>query len=120
MHINKLTSWILLAFVVLFWNLGPSLHHANIFGFHSANSDQAPSCCCCAHNHPVDSDGQSLAVIEQYGHCLLCDFFDQLHVTIEVDSDSQTVQFVALADMPTTQVADCESISPQARGPPRA
>jgi hypothetical protein len=120
MHIKKLTSWILLAFVVLFWNLGPSLHHADIFGFHSANPEMASSCCCCSLSHPVVPDSRSSAVIENHGHCSLCDFFDQLHVTFDVESDSQTIQFGAFAELPSSQTADCESIAPQARGPPRA
>lgn len=120
MHIKKLTFWFLLAFVALFWNLGPSLHHVEIFGFHAADLGLVSHCSCCSHSHPSDTDDQPYGVISQDGHCWLCDFFDQLHLVIEVQCDSPSVQLVAFAELPVDSFADSQSVSPHARGPPRA
>jgi len=119
MHSKKLTSWFLLAFVILFWNLGPSLHRADFFGFHSSSSENSSCCCCCSHHPPVDAeDGGPSDEIGQYGHCSLCDFFDQLHLVIETDSNTQAVQFIAFAAIVSDKSIQSATISPQARGPP--
>ena len=122
MHSKKLTSWFLLAFVVLFWNLGPSLHHADLFGLHSSASGNSFSCCCCcSHHHPVDSeDGESPDLIGQDGHCSLCDYFDQLHLVVEAGSNTESVQFFAWVAVLSDKGVQSGTISPQARGPPLA
>ena len=120
MRSNTLTSWFLLALVVLFWNLGPSLHHADIFGFHSQAQENSSGCCCCSHHHPVNSDGDSSDGVGQHCHRSLCDFFDQLHLVIEIDAQAEAVELVALASVVSDQSFQCGTVSPQARGPPLA
>ena len=124
MHIDKLKSWFLLAFVVLFWNLGPSMHHVDFFGLHSSNPESTShcSCCCCAHSIAIDSDDEAPKLVEQneqHGHCWLCDFFDQFHLMIENGTDTHEVQFFVFVEPQFEKICDYEAISPQARGPPR-
>jgi hypothetical protein len=124
MYIDKLKSWFLLAFVVLFWNLGPSMHHVDFLGLHSSILGSSPHCsCCCSHSVPVDSDDESTKLVEQHkqpGHCWLCDFFDQFHLMIENGTDSHELQFVVFVEPQSEKICDYESVSAQARGPPRA
>ena len=120
MHADKLKSWFLLAFVVLFWNLGPSMHHLDFFGLHSSNPEVTSQCsCCCSHSIPVDSDGDSPILNKQHGHCWLCDFFDQFHLMIDNGTDTHAVQFFVFVEPQFEMICDYETISPQARGPPR-
>lgn len=124
MHIDKLKSWFLLAFAVLFWNLGPSMHHVDFFGLHSSTlAGSSHCCCCCSHSIAVDSDDVSTKLDEQHeqpSHCWLCDFFDQFHLMIEDGGATHEVQFVVFVEPQLEKICDYETISPQARGPPRA
>ena len=124
----------LLGYLVLLWNLGPSLHRADIFGFHShahANAGdsfdfaaaQRGSCCHChSHSKPRHTDDQESdaprSFIDAHHDCPFCQFFDQLHVMIshaELTEAKSSVFLVEAVDLVRIETAH---LSPSARGPP--
>ena len=120
-----------LLYLVLFLNLGDSVHHSPFFGLHSHDSEGRNgysfcSCGCHQHstehshadhqdptNHLADSDfGSSLA-------CPFCKFFDEYNVTLDVfeftlsDSPFYSWPFVDRSVEQNNIILTC------ARAPPR-
>ena len=60
MHRKNITTWMFVAWVVLFWNLGDSLHHMPGLGLHddvaAAGIDEFQSCSCLVHRSADESD----------------------------------------------------------------
>ena len=119
MNSNRLPTWVLLGYLILLWNLGPSVHRAHFFGLHahSANGHSAHACGCC-HSH--DSSDESEDHVTADHDCALCDFFDQLQAT----STSLALSPVATPVFAHRSVAHelslATRISHAARGPPLA
>ena len=126
----------LLGYLVLLWNLGPSLHRADIFGFHShahANAGdsfdftaaQRVSCCHChchSHSKPRHTDDQESdaprSFIDAHHDCPFCQFFDQLHVMISHAELTEAKSSVFLVEAVDLLRIETGHISPSARGPP--
>lgn len=137
-------NWLLLGYLVLLFNLGPSVHHADFFGLHcddaaccASTSEATPfsSCCCChaGHSHGGDSthshegsrhdDEAGLSSASDgcgtpCDGCAFCNFFDQFNVVAVsfrfVIAESPIYSLIAN----TQGIACCESVPKSARGPP--
>lgn len=94
------------------------MHHADLLGFHSSDTE-SHCCCCCSHRLPDLADDQPSGSIHQDDDCWLCDFFGQFHLVIEIEYEGYNEQAVAFAEVTRDQTADRWSVPPQARGPPR-
>jgi len=111
----------------LLLNLGPSLHHAPIFGLHGhSHSHSTESVChsCCGHSHAhhtqpaQDSNADSVASFSDNHDCSFCKFFDQYHVIVE---RVETVEAFSFAEIREAVIADdpfAVCLVPLARGPP--
>ena len=125
----KATTRPFLIYLILLWNLGPSLHHADCFGIHihtghshqshhQIADDEAGCGCCCHHGHstPTQEGGSQFVVADQ--DCGFCHFFDQFNFVdfsfeeLKANSPAQMRDFFWVAPV----VAD--SIRLVARGPP--
>lgn len=107
MRLKPLHISLLLGYLILFWNLGPSLHRAEIFGlhFHSCCSSKGSFCChdqgddghwhrheddhefhshlpCCNHERPSDCR-LDIESFHSHHDCSLCDFFDNFNLVVE-------------------------------------
>ena len=116
MFLRQLKIVLLLAYLVLFWNLAPAAHHADLFGLH-ANHGQSESvaCCCGTHHHP-DSSGS----VVPFHDCAFCKFFDQFNVVIEIEESVVEAAPVFLATLLSPPIHNVQAYSPTARGPPVA
>lgn len=124
------------AYLGLLLNLGPSLHHLDLFGFHThcgsiscshhhddSSHHHADSHCShsfCDHSHPQPKSSESLTVRSGSADhdCPFCDFFDQYHVIVE---PVETVPFYQFALVPVTERPSdvcLVNFNPVARGPP--
>lgn len=133
---SKAKTWVLLGYLVLLLNFGPSLHHAPIFGLHGhvhRVSDQAPSSCCChSHAHQqtlIPSLSAELSTasfdaagdVQPVGHeCSFCKFFDEYNVVVTlVDADILVSPFsLFISEHPDG--ASAQIVPNIARGPPIA
>ena len=112
----------------LLLNLGPSLHHAPIFGLHGhSHSAESPghtchsSCCGHAHTHTLpqqESDENSVASTSDHHDCSFCKFFDQLHVIVECVQTLEASDFAEMREAIKPVDAFTVCFVPQARGPP--
>ena len=106
MRCYKAAIWFLLVYLVLFLNLGPSLHRAHFFGIHthcqcdangcesdtcdtySLDSDSGAMCLHCAeHIHQTEHVDLTKHVStpdwrSSHGQCSVCKFFDNYFVTL--------------------------------------
>ena len=92
---RRFTSWFLLGYLALLLNLGQSMHHAEIFGFHvhdlanvgSQDNNSGSSACCCHHHSgphehvlakhkSVENSDSQIDVDTNCSDCILCDYFD--------------------------------------------
>lgn len=89
MRCHHLKTWILLVYLVLLWNLGPSVHRAHFFGFHSHCHDASCESVSC---HGDSNDGVYVTKRDDSNShrsdsCNTCGL--HAHAEIEnVDSDS--------------------------------
>lgn len=111
---------LLLVYLALFLNLGPSFHRADIFGLHHHAADVAAACDCgLTHGLPVRTDEESF---QRAGcdDCAWCRFFDDYQVTIDAETElSVQTPLYLLADLRLSLVIE-STISQNARGPPIA
>jgi len=119
---KQFTIWFLVAYLGLLLNLGPSLHHAQIFDLHG-NDAVATGCCCCSHSHPtVPTDGRSDSLdsdsLDSEHDCSFCKFFDQLHVIVDCYSLQTRSGFVFTRDLNRPTEIYSVLLTPLARGPP--
>ena len=131
-------NWLLLGYLALLFNLGPSLHHADFFGLHchdagccstSVSQDDASSCCC-VHSHDQHSTENSSDGIEveiaaanegcnsSCEDCAFCKFFDQYNVVSESFDFVLTQSPVCSLVVSSQGTAFCEFVPKSARGPP--
>ena len=129
------TTWVLLVYWIPLMNLGPSLHHADIFGLHSSScstgccghhhghshshhhhgecQDQANTCC---QNHAPGSVG--LYAGDTSDGCLFCEFFEKYNVAFSCFHFSDPAALAdysfALLDIFVSQ----DLVAATARGPP--
>lgn len=126
MLIKQRIIWTFLIYLVLFLNLGSSIHHADLFGIHSHSHvgcghchDQAHSHShkSCSHHHHILADGKS---VQPDLECSICEFFASYNVTFDVyqlELDSNPLfQFW----LPNESVESLTPVQPVARGPPLA
>ena len=136
-------NWLLLGYLVLLLNLGPSLHQADFFGLHCGGaccsqtsfSDAEVSSCCChaGHSHsdqsshcPSDSDDSDQDGISAASHdcgsscedCVFCKFFDQFNVVTESFRFVVTQSPVCSLIANNHGTAFSEYVPQSARGPP--
>ena len=116
------TIRLLLIYLVLLLNLGPSLHRAEFFGLHSEPGVPSSSCSCCHHFSHGDSESDTghVPIVHAEHDCSFCKFFDQFHV---VDTTFQLAEFSSQVELlaeirPTIPVFTVSAC--QARGPPAA
>jgi hypothetical protein len=129
-----LTIWFLLGYFALLVNLGPSLHHADLFGLHSHASDNtnadmendaAVSCCCCQHHSAAQNEGPSETTgsagfdVDTACHdCAFCEFFKHFNAfdhSFEFEERETHAQAVSFDN---DSSVDDEPIASTARGPP--
>ncbi len=114
----------LLGYLVLLWNLGPSLHRADFLGFHShshsAKSGDIQHSCCCCHSHAEpETDDSTASVSSNADHdCAFCEYFDQLHVVVSHADMMEAEDRVFLAEAVEPIRINAAHFSPTARGPP--
>ena len=114
---NRRLRSILLIYVALFINLGPSLHRAPIFGLHG--DEAVASCCCgCSHARPDANDDQNLKIEKPECACQLCHFFKYMQAdVVETTADSNVTESSRLYLCLTAQSSKM-TVSNSARGPP--
>lgn len=112
---------IFVAYLGLLINLGPSLHHADLFGFHDGTGSCSSCCHCQALPHPAESSENLVVDRSTHGHdCPFCQFFDQLHVIVDAN---ETFEFSELASIISARRpinGRWSTFFPVARGPPAA
>lgn len=127
---NTLT-WLLSAYLVLLLNLGPSLHRADILGYHSqgccASEDftsskaNINSCHCCQHAESPQQTfpGQQITLEKPGQHdCPFCKFFDQYHVVLVQIELPQPTTKSFVRTCPRLFEPNRLFLQPTARGPP--
>ena len=122
----------LLGYLVLLWNLGPSFHRADCFGFHCVGHSQTNasfefeqgSCCHChchSHSVPEQSDeptSNSSIAFGSHHDCAFCQFFDQLHVMLSHAEITEAEDRVFIDKAVVSVWSNAALFSPSARGPP--
>lgn len=63
MRLHKLKFWLLLIYLVLLLNLGPSLHRADVLGFHQQGDSQVACNCGAQHALATKEAGKDLSLI---------------------------------------------------------
>ena len=119
-------TWFFLAYLVLFLNLGSSIHRADFFGihhsFHSPDSvvPVVPFGCGCCHHHPADGVNGLESDVRCFSDhdCSICEFFAKFNVIFDdfrfgIESKSVS-EYTSLED----SIAERISVSPFPRGPP--
>ena len=130
MHLRKIYSSILLGYLVLFLNLGPSLHRVSCFGLHEhqrhvvQESELNPTCCCCCQDESKSSSPQrndsDTAIEKQLCDCLVCRFFKKYNASIESSEDlvwNARFELKHQICVPTDSIV---MVANDARGPPVA
>jgi hypothetical protein len=125
----RLTNWLLLGYLALLLNFGPSAHHADFFGLHdrvspvaASVSGQVVACGCCNHQLPSDSSRPTKISADlplQTGDCLFCQYFEDFNAVVAgYDFDLAPAAVCAL---PAERIAEHVyfQIASSARGPPR-
>jgi len=125
---RQLTICFFVGYLGLLLNLGPSLHHAPIFGLHSHNhsSHGTKSVChsCCGHSHAdyrqpeQDSNVDSVASTNDNHDCSFCKFFDQYHVIVDRVETVEASGFAEIREAVIAVDPFAVSLVPLARGPP--
>lgn len=137
MNLSKIFNSILLGYLVLLLNFGPSFHRAPIFGLH--DHDHHPTLhlahveCDCGHDHghgPTESENNrhdsdserssTLAIEKQLCDCSLCQFFK--HFNASVDTVDLTIAEATLSFRVETgsSLISRSALATDARGPPMA
>jgi hypothetical protein len=134
----RLTTWLMLGYLALLLNFGPSAHHADFLGLHGrAPSDNASAassvvtCSCCHHySKAANLSATDSAASDSFpaevkadkralsGDCLFCQYFDQFNAVVA--SFKFDLKQVAACDV-TTQIVSSGAhlpIASSARGPP--
>lgn len=138
MRNHAITTYFLLGYLALLLNVGPSAHHADIFGLHGDSCchdqiqivDHDSSCCCDTSDSDTDgsestkeADLSSRVRIDSSVEaccdaCILCQYFDQLNA---VDSSFAILRFeafVSVGQNPKSLLEPNQFIDCTARGPP--
>jgi len=131
---SNVKTCLLLSYLVLLLNFGPSLHHAPIFGLHGhhhhskADLGIKSTCCCQNHSHktqpkshPVDSTVDPLGSfgVDESG-CAFCKFFDEYNVAIDSFDWTHVESPISLFVSELPDGATAEVVPRTARGPPVA
>lgn len=128
MLLRTSATWLLLGYLALLLNAGPSAHHADFFGLHVEScSEESQHAQCCCHHHTHEKTPATGSITEmvaadagnsQLCDCALCQYFDCFNAI--------TTSFIfSIIDAPTRfrtaqrrSIADVASIHSKARGPP--
>lgn len=124
---SSLFRWVLAGYLILLLNLGPSLHHAHFFGFHTGCSAETDAHACCGHcqamespagdqNVPIGNPGSP--VFGDSHSCAYCKFLDQCHISASAVAVSLVSALVALAPAFDEQASPVYLVYSSARGPP--
>ncbi len=132
MKFSKYFNSILLGYLVLILNFGPSFHRAPIFGLHDHGTDVAEAefvCSCGRHHEPIqaaenrdDSNSQNSPQYSAIEKCLcdcsLCQFFKQYHASIQLNDQwiDETILFTKFET--NSSLASRTAFASDARGPP--
>lgn len=122
MHLSDITKWMFLAWVVLFWNLGESVHHLPSVGFDDEQAcfEGLHSCSCHGlHHRHNDGGGTADCRIQSDERCSICDFFEQFNLESPKVPESVASEFCYTSIDLSTDVESANPIQPAARGPPR-
>lgn len=131
MHICRPIIQLFLVYLVLLWNLGPSLHHADWLGFHvhpgagcaqTADSHSHVSTCgCCCHSHSLpDKESGETGSIGADHVCGFCQFFKQFNVVFCAVDEPMANTPALMRDVFFVEFVTADSIRLVARGPPAA
>ena len=121
----KIQNAILLSYLVLFLNFGPSFHRASVFGLHDhqeAAATQSLSQCSCGHHHEQPEPGSSSeqSIEQQPCDCSLCSYFKQFHAAgthYQLPTNEHLlIERIEYCQSKATRIA----IACRARGPPLA
>lgn len=122
LHQKRKLSLIFAIYLVLFQNLGPAFHRADIFGLHDSKS---AATCDCGFEHSApdghsDESHNNATVEKPLCDCSLCHFFKYS----QVDTDNTTIVFYTQQSFrnsgPFPIHVTPKAISQKARGPPTA
>ena len=126
MRTSRMKIWFLLGYLALLWNVGPSAHHAEMFGFHdqAAHAPKISGDCGCNH-HACDSasDLSDVNLSETQfdttcGDCLFCWYFDHFSaVDMALVVDLERAPLFCVIDLADSAFVQ-RSIVCFARGPP--
>ena len=130
MKLSKYFNSILLGYLVLILNFGPSFHRAPIFGLHDHGTVSVEAevvCSCGLHHHaPVeqdqdDSQSQDFGSIEkQLCDCSLCKFFKQYNASVDTADFTIAETDVSMQLQTISSLVSRTAYATDARGPPVA
>lgn len=123
MRRSRIPIWMLLTYLVLFLNFGPSWHRADIFGLHNepaAHQDVACVHVCSCQHHFADASQSSDATVTSNHECAFCKFFDQYTVVLHSFNFSHVEEPVHVSRIEIVQNSVSCPVRTVARGPPVA
>ena len=110
---------LLLLYIALFLNFGPSYHHAPIFGLHTQAASSC-ACGCCSHR-PTPKSENGLPVFSEPGcDCQLCKFFKFNNVQVTPKLDHFATDFSTKLCLQVVPQSTESEVFTRARGPPAA
>lgn len=121
MRRKQFFSCLLLGYLVLLLNFGPSLHRAHFFGLHSHQVDDSAishASCCHSHAPPCGAQDSQSETVKSEHVCAICHFFDHFQV---IDCEVVFAQVTTLAflnDFVKPAAVPAAILNPTARGPP--
>lgn len=127
MRFRQHLTCLLLGYLVLLLNFGPSLHYAPIFGLHAhGHCPHSHSSCCHSHSHngcqaassEIHDDQPANDLIDSDHDCDFCKFYDQYNVVVVEFCYTQSVAAVLICDADKPHLGFAAILIPAARGPP--
>ena len=112
---KNLATSLMGAYLILLWNLGPSIHALDLFGLHSS------SCChCCSDTHDIKSPQLTWSNLDsQLTNCRFCEFFSQLNLSEpQVFLPIERPSAVELVSVNAVTQPSAMLVLSKARGPP--
>ena len=115
-HLKK-TTYALLGFLVLFLNLGPSLHRAQFEMAQEDGTHETVSLCSCAFHQAMTNEAGSSSLIGDED-CQFCQFFAQYNVTLVAFEATGAVSLNPVWLQAQILPVEVASLVATARGPP--
>lgn len=141
MNRRTFVTWLLLGYLALLLNVGPSAHHADFFGLHGSqccgvnhdsnrSTTKSTTCGCCSHYADdrvvLDCEvptGIRVAADLNYDEicgCALCEYFDCFNAIAYCFAFSVTDSHAIFGADASCCLADPTNVACNARGPPTA